>query len=214
MIFKCLIVLFLLQHFKPVGAKQHTDFIIIGGTGDLARKYLWRSALKLYIQHADETNGFSFIAASRLPEKDGTLALNQIIDKIKCLPSDDRCISKRPEFVQRLKYVQLKSADNYTSFCQKHAAFSQDLQNVLYRRIFYFSVPSSAYESVAKNIHEQCRDGAHPATHVVLEKPFGSSKITATKQAKIIGKYFSDDEIFRVDHYLAKSVTKQILKFR
>ena len=39
-------------------------------------------------------------------------------------------------------------------------------------------------------------------------------QITCIFQTEVIGKYFKDSEIYRVDHYLAKSVTKHILQFR
>lgn len=194
-----------------VTPSQHTHFVIIGGTGDLARKYLWSSALQLFVSSVDDNNTITFYAGAREVENEGKKLLKDILDKIKCEIDDAKCESFRSHFVQNSKYVQLKTAEDYSYLCQ---SFCSNTVGFKIRQIFYFSVPSSAYQSVATNIHQNCIHCSVSSTKVVLEKPFGVDKDSAHLQAGIISKYFKDDDIHRVDHYLAKSVTMQILNFR
>ena len=191
---------------------HHTNFVIVGGTGDLARKYLWSSALRLFVENYNENTTFSFFAGARVSQTDGDKALNEILDSNKCEVNDQKCHKLRPKFIENSKYVVLKYEENYTNLCEKFR--STDDSELSVHQIFYLSIPSSAYESVSHNIHTHCRHEKFRSTKVVLEKPFGLNKESAVKQANIISEHFHDDEVHRVDHYLAKSVSKQILNFR
>jgi len=51
-------------------------------------------------------------------------------------------------------------------------------------------------------------------TRVLVEKPFGSNAEHAKKLDKTLGKLFKEEQIFRIDHYLAKETIQNILTFR
>ncbi|XP_045174773.2 GDH/6PGL endoplasmic bifunctional protein-like isoform X2 [Mercenaria mercenaria] len=193
-------------------AAQHTNFVIVGGTGDLARKYLWGSALRLFVENFSENNTFSFYAGARVSQTDGDKALNDILNSNKCDSNDPKCEKLRPKFLENAKYVVLKYDENYTNLCNTFR--TEKGPEITIHQIFYLSIPSSAYQSVTHNIHSNCRHEKISSTKVVLEKPFGLDKESAAKQAEVISEHFHDDEVHRVDHYLAKSVSKQILNFR
>lgn len=198
------------------GLRQHTNVIIIGGTGDLARKYLWNGALSLFVNNQEENSTFSFYAGARVPQEEGSKTLDDILDKVICELADEKCVKLRPEFIENSQYVMVKTAQQYKELCEGFSSLSNelDIPDFIIRQIFYFSIPSSAYQSVARLIHENCRNGGITSTQVVLEKPFGLDKATSAEQVKAMSRYFKDDEVYRVDHYLAKPVTKQILNFR
>lgn len=196
-------------------SKQHTNIVIIGGTGDLARKYLWGSALSLFTNNYNENNTFSFYAGARVPQEDGEKVLSEILDKVVCETSDENCHRLRPLFIDNSQYTVLKTAENYKKLCTKFTNLAVDHEEpVKLRQIFYLSIPSSAYQIVARLISENCRHEHISSTQTVLEKPFGLDKDSAAEQVFAVSKYFMDDEVQRVDHYLAKPVTKQILSFR
>lgn len=190
----------------------HTNFVIVGGTGDLARKYLWGSALQLFVQEYNENCTFSFYAGSRVTQDVGDKALSHILEDIKCDVNDQKCIKLRPSFIDNSKYIPLTSGDSYRELCE-HFQSKYSPKNDI-KQIFYLSIPSSAYESVSRSIHNYCRLDFISSTRIVLEKPFGGDKTSAKKQTDVIGQFFEDDEVRRVDHYLAKTVSKQILSFR
>ena len=161
---------------------QHTNFVIIGGTGDLARKYLWDSALELFVHNFNENTTFSFYAAARVPQKSGDGALQDILEDVHCDLDDAVCHKLRADFIVNLKYIQLKTSEQYYELCQNFSLNHKEKQPWEMKVIFYLSVPSSAYESVAKSIHDNCRQDETVDLKVVLEKPFGSNKETAIHQ--------------------------------
>ena len=123
---------------------------------------------------------------------------------------------------QAVQYHQLKSEADYISLGKKVYENTQSLYRVDHNqtsyevgRIFYLSIPPSAYTRSSRLLHEHVRPQAgRPWVRMVLEKPFGQDLASAKKLDKHLHKYFSDHEIYRVDHYLGKTVVRQILPFR
>ena len=176
--------LILLQGLVAIcSSKLHTNFVIVGGTGDLARKYLWDSALELFAHNANENTTFAFYAAARIPENVGEETIQDILDDVQCDSDDAVCHKLRASFVGNVKYVQLKTTEQYHEFCQNFTLSSDEQKEGKESKlIFYLSIPSSAYESVSKSVHDSCRHDDRVELKVVLEKPFGSNKESAVHQ--------------------------------
>jgi glucose-6-phosphate 1-dehydrogenase len=51
-------------------------------------------------------------------------------------------------------------------------------------------------------------------TRILIEKPFGSDIQTARNLDKLLGSLFKEEQIFRIDHYLAKEALQNIIAFR
>jgi glucose-6-phosphate 1-dehydrogenase len=82
-------------------------------------------------------------------------------------------------------------------------------------RIFYLAVPPSKYEAVILNLgaSELSRE-AKEYTHVVIEKPFGRDLDSARRLNKTLKQSFQENQIYRIDHYLALETVQNILMFR
>ena len=82
-------------------------------------------------------------------------------------------------------------------------------------RLFYLALPPTVFISVAKNLKEHCH---HPRaggiSRVVVEKPFGKDLGSARELLGSLKKYWSEDETFRIDHYLGKEMVKNLLVLR
>ncbi len=48
----------------------------------------------------------------------------------------------------------------------------------------------------------------------MVEKPFGKDLRTAEKLDTLLGSLFKEEQIYRIDHYLAKEMLQNILVFR
>ncbi len=74
-------------------------------------------------------------------------------------------------------------------------------------KIFHLAIPPSgvleAVELISKNFGRE-------NIKIVCEKPFGTDLASAEKLVAEVGKYFSEDQIYRVDHYLAKKSLGQV----
>lgn len=90
-------------------------------------------------------------------------------------------------------------------------------------KIFYLAVPPNLYETVFVRLARSgltipCAPGlpdeARAWARVLVEKPFGSDEREAERLDKLLGKLFSEEQIFRIDHYLAKETLQNIISFR
>ncbi|KAM4650453.1 GDH/6PGL endoplasmic bifunctional protein isoform 1-T4 [Discoglossus pictus] len=198
------------------GSQGHISVVLLGATGDLARKYLWQGLFQLYLDQASEGHSFSFHGAALTPPEKGQELMFGILKSLSC-PEDvspDRCALLKDQFLKLSRYRQLKTGENYT-------ALHQDIANSLSEeglhevgRLFYLSVPPFAYADIARNINASCRPSYGAWLRVVLEKPFGHDYESAEELAGVLQTYFKEEEIYRIDHYLGKQTVEQILPFR
>ncbi|EDO47901.1 predicted protein, partial [Nematostella vectensis] len=187
--------------------------VLVGATGDLARKYLWQGFYNLYLEHESPSVKLQFYAAARIEREAGSKKIKEILQQsVKCINDDDNCESKLAAFKSQVIYHKLKVDEDYNVLCR---ILNKEEPSNKGGRLFYLSVPPSAYSSIAKSIHSHCRPlNDQQFLRVVFEKPFGEDLSSAKKLAKTLAEYFQEEEIFRIDHYLGKTGVQQILKFR
>jgi glucose-6-phosphate 1-dehydrogenase len=77
--------------------------------------------------------------------------------------------------------------------------------------IFYFAVPPTAVVNIIKNLGEAGLNGPH--TKLLLEKPFGVDYDSAKKLIEEIDAHYKEEQVFRIDHYLAKEMAQNITVF-
>jgi glucose-6-phosphate 1-dehydrogenase len=77
--------------------------------------------------------------------------------------------------------------------------------------LFYLAIPPSAFPMVVENLSAAgCTDGSR----VVVEKPFGRDLASARTLNSVLRRGFSEESIFRIDHYLGKEAVQNIVYFR
>mmetsp|Transcript_34379 Transcript_34379/g.83189 ORF Transcript_34379/g.83189 Transcript_34379/m.83189 type:complete len:491 (-) Transcript_34379:239-1711(-) len=80
-------------------------------------------------------------------------------------------------------------------------------------RLFYFAIPPSVYADVAGAIKASgiATDGW---TRMIIEKPFGHDLESAQELSQKLSKNFTEDFIYRIDHYLGKEMVQNMLVLR
>jgi glucose-6-phosphate 1-dehydrogenase len=85
-------------------------------------------------------------------------------------------------------------------------------------RIFDLAVPPALYPVIAELLgNAGLADEKQPAggwSRIVVEKPFGRDRKTALELDTILHNHFRENQIFRIDHYLAKETVQNTLIFR
>ena len=76
-------------------------------------------------------------------------------------------------------------------------------------RLFYFSVSSTLFGSITKNLKES--QLITPKSRVVLEKPLGHNAESSREINNEIADYFNESQIFRIDHYLGKETVQNLM---
>jgi glucose-6-phosphate 1-dehydrogenase len=79
------------------------------------------------------------------------------------------------------------------------------------RRLHYLSVPPKAAQDVIRQLEEA--DLVERA-RIIMEKPFGTDLESAKELNAKIHEVFSEEQIFRIDHFLGKEAAQNILAFR
>ena len=79
------------------------------------------------------------------------------------------------------------------------------------RRLHYLSIPPAAAETVVKTLGEA---ELTERARIIMEKPFGTDLRTARELNAIVDEVFSDEQVFRIDHFLGKEPAQNILAFR
>lgn len=111
-------------------------------------------------------------------------------------------------FKERLDYVPLSAgaAALEKAVIEAEKAFEGEC-----RRLHYLSVPPSAALSVIKVLGEA---NLIDRARIVMEKPFGVDLESAVLLNHEVHKVFSEDQVFRIDHFLGKEPAQNILAFR
>jgi glucose-6-phosphate 1-dehydrogenase len=81
--------------------------------------------------------------------------------------------------------------------------------------LFYMATPPSVFGLVSTNIDKAgFKKRAKGWTRIVVEKPFGNDLPSAIELNRTMLTHWSEDQIYRIDHYLGKETVQNLLAFR
>lgn len=186
---------------------ENQILIIFGASGDLTKRKLIPALFDLYIQNLLPEK-FAVLGASRsaLSDEDFRERANDF------LPNN----AKVAEFKKMLFYQQIQnnSADDFKPLKTRLNALSNTLA-IDPNYIFYLSTPPSLYSIIPKFLHENgLSKSSANFRRIIIEKPFGTTLESAKKLNIELLSYFSEDQIYRIDHYLGKETVQNMLVTR
>lgn len=172
--------------------------ILFGATGDLTRQKLIPALYHLHKQ-MDSRTRIVLIGRKKYTTK------NIVAEYRKQLKAK----SGWETFAKRLSYYRLEFHDGsaYDLLKKEIAEFPE-------QRIFYLATPQGAFPIIIEHLNRTGLARKIPEHRVVFEKPFGSDLRSARNLNKEISRLFTEEQIYRVDHYLGKSFVQQILTLR
>ena len=78
-------------------------------------------------------------------------------------------------------------------------------------RLFYFAIPPNVFADAGKAIKEVCmQDEKRGWTRLIVEKPFGRDLESFEKLHATMSQYFTEDHLYRIDHYLGKEMVQNL----
>lgn len=187
--------------------------VIFGASGDLTRRKLIPALFSLF-DRGKMPVPFSIIGCSRTELNDEQFR-NQLFEYF----SDENINREKwNKFSENLHYKSLSY--DQTSF-NRLAEFLDKLdreKQIGGNRIFDLAVPPTLYPVIAELLgNAGLADKKRQRTgwsRIVVEKPFGKDLKTALELDSILHRHFREDQIFRIDHYLAKETVQNTLIFR
>ena len=111
-------------------------------------------------------------------------------------------------------FAHLSASLDYVSGNYTDIATFQELRTKLadaQRPAHYLAIPPSLFPDVVEHLGTS---GCARNARLIIEKPFGRDLASATQLNEIVHSVFAEDEIFRIDHYLAKEAIQNITYFR
>jgi glucose-6-phosphate 1-dehydrogenase len=193
-----------------------TIFTIFGITGDLAGRKLLPSLLNLYVKKLLPQK-FAIVGFSRRPFN--REEFREFIRGHMHIKPGEYHEEDIKHFLDHMYYEQ-GLFDNPTSYA--NLALRLNLLDESYdqcsNKLFHLAVAPTFYETILEHLSNSgltipC-GGDEGWTRVLVEKPFGHNIETAKKLDKRLAELFKEDQIFRIDHYLAKEALQNILAFR
>ena len=78
--------------------------------------------------------------------------------------------------------------------------------------LFYLATPPSLFTTICEQLNDdKCLTGP---CRIVLEKPIGESLETSSEVNETLGRFFAEQDIYRIDHYLGKETVQNLLVLR
>ena len=193
-----------------------TIFIIFGITGDLAGRKILPALLNMYVNKR-LPDRFAIVGFSR--RNFSKEEFRQLIrEHINIRPDQFRGEDIK-HFIDHIFYEQgfFDDAKAYGRLANRLKIIDDGFK-ICSNKLFHLSIPPSLNESIFDNLSTSgltipC-GGDGGWTRVLVEKPFGSDIETAKRLDKKLGELFSETQVFRIDHYLAKEALQNILVFR
>jgi len=189
--------------------------VILGASGDLTARKLIPALFNLYLNDG-LPQPFQIVGCGRT-EWDDLEFRNAMQTAVQANSQPDP--SKWPSFADALHYrvIDYEDLESY----RRLAAELSDIDrknNTLGNRIFYIALPPALYHSAAEMIGRaglSAKMGHHNGwSRIVVEKPFGTDLQTAQELDRRLHEHFNENQIFRIDHYLAKETVQNVLMFR
>jgi glucose-6-phosphate 1-dehydrogenase len=79
-------------------------------------------------------------------------------------------------------------------------------------RLYYLAVPPSAHPVIVEALGKEPNEKGW--TRVIVEKPFGHDLESARRLNTLLAEHFTEEQIFRIDHYLGKETVQNMLALR
>jgi glucose-6-phosphate 1-dehydrogenase len=185
--------------------------VIFGGTGDLSRRKLLPALYHLH-QDGQFSKGFSILgfARSKMTDEEYRLLIKEAVRTSHEGPFDE---NQWDGFSKQLFYLSgaIDDDQSYTKLCERVDRISvKDTRGVIY----YLAVPPQMAPIVVEKLENRNFCKGTYDTKIIVEKPFGQDRSSATQLNRILRKAFDENQIYRIDHYLGKEPVQNIMFFR
>jgi len=202
---------------KTIGTDPATPLgiIVLGASGDLARKKVIPALFALYCQDFLPQN-FRVFGFARHPMTCDEFR-NRITEHLTCrhVPGH-ACATYMDEFLSRCFYVQGQYGAR-DAFVDLYARMRTEEGDGPANRMFYMAIPPFLFLDVARALGDAGLVSCAPGpgwSRTVIEKPFGRDRRSSDELAAQMGQVFTEDQTFRIDHYLGKEIVQNLLVLR
>ena len=182
------------------------DLVIFGGSGDLARRKILPGLFRRFC--AGQMPADARIVGAARGDMDTAEYRVMVSDAIGEFGGDFKFEqTKLDKFLGQIEYISIDARG------EKGWAELQELMSGTGKvEAYYFSVSPSLFGDIAERLQKWGM--ADHDSRIVVEKPFGRDLETARALNKTLAAYFSESQIYRIDHYLGKETVQNLMAVR
>ncbi|WP_430119170.1 glucose-6-phosphate dehydrogenase [Neobacillus rhizosphaerae] len=179
--------------------------MIFGATGDLAHRKLFPSLYRLF--ERGRLNKFAVIGVARRSMSNDDFQQSVQDSVLGALGNKDNL----DEFASHFYYQSHDVADS-SSYAELNKLAHEIDENYQLEgnRIFYLAMAPEFFGPIALHLKSDGLTNVKGYKRLVIEKPFGHDLESAKELNKQIRTAFSEEEVYRIDHYLGKEMVRNI----
>lgn len=188
--------------------------IIFGASGDLTKRKLIPALFNLFKQQLLPPR-FAILGVGRTPLTDQVFR-EQMTQTLSGLGEEELPADRMASFAKMLHYISID-----TSNTQAYSGVKDRISELESRfqtegnAVFYLATPPDLSEIVANNLSRHGMTRAENGwRRIIVEKPFGYNLKTARHLNRELQHCFSEDQIYRIDHYLGKETVQNVMVTR
>jgi glucose-6-phosphate 1-dehydrogenase len=194
---------------------ENAIILIFGASGDLSNKKLIPALYALYQQQMmPEKFRILGIGRTALTDLEYREKTNDAIRKYSEMNHLDE--EKIKEFLNSLHFHSMDPdlENDYAGLIRVLEKLSFD-KGTVGNCLFYLSLPPGKFAAVAQNLGKTGLNmQKNGYRRLIIEKPFGYDLESSKQLNNILHEHFSEDQIYRIDHYLGKETVQNILVMR
>ncbi|MFA4132342.1 MULTISPECIES: glucose-6-phosphate dehydrogenase [unclassified Brevibacillus] len=185
-------------------------FVLFGATGDLAKRKIFPALFTLFVDQKLPA-AFSIIGVGRRAWSDDEFqeSVRQSVHEFSRRAQIDS--RELDVFLSACRYAEVDVMEPraYVTLHDLVLQREQELQ-IPQNRMFYLSVAPQFFEGIATNVKDSGLGSTTGWKRLIIEKPFGHDLQSAKELNEKLGKAFSEEEIYRIDHYLGKPMVQNL----
>src|SRR5947209_19689362 len=194
---------------------QPCSIVIFGATGDLTHRKLLPALYNLAAD-GELPPPVTVIGFARRPKNDDDFR-SEMEDAVKRFSRQSVRDEIWKNFAQSLFYHQSDFADEsgFKTLAERLAKIDKE-RGTRGNRLFYFAVGPEQFEPILKHLKAAGLNTAPEGSwaRVIVEKPFGRDLDSARELNRLISNSFSEEQTYRIDHFLGKETAQNILVLR
>jgi len=201
------------EHSENAALTDNTIIVVLGASGDLAKKKTFPALFGLY-KAGYLPRGVRIVGYART-KMDAEEYHKRQTSYIKLKDDDTKAHEQLKEFTDASTYIAGSYEDGpaFDELTKHLVEIEKTYKGGTVNRVFYFALPPSVFIPVSKNLKEHCY-APNGDNRIVVEKPFGKDLASCRELISSIREYWTEDETYRIDHYLGKEMVKNLLVLR
>jgi glucose-6-phosphate 1-dehydrogenase len=185
--------------------------VIFGASGDLTHKKLMPALYSLMLRRLLPAR-LAVVGVART-EADDDAFRSDMKEAVQQHARDEFSDDVWEELAANMHYVATDFADDGGERKLEELVGKLDSELDLGgNRLYYLAVPPSAHPVIVEALGKEPNEKGW--TRVIVEKPFGHDLESARRLNTLLAEHFTEEQIFRIDHYLGKETVQNMLALR